>query len=214
MPEKTTSNGVKTFLKKFASLEEKLAKKIKPQKRKLTITISGETQVGKTIVGKILSSFFKLKLYNVGDRQREFAQKKKLSLEKASRFLPQKIDFLMDKECLEMAVKGGYVLVGRLSGVAAGSWASCRILIVCQLKTRARRMSLKLKIPFKKALAKIKERDKEDRRRHKELYGVDPVFKKFYNLIIDNTKPTLSQLKKLVIKKVKLCLKQQKLNQG
>jgi len=64
------SLDTKTFLKILSSLEKKLIKENKPQKRKLVITISGEASVGKTVIGKILSTYFNLKLHDVGDRER------------------------------------------------------------------------------------------------------------------------------------------------
>ena len=209
--QKTASNGARTFLKILAPLEKKLAKN-KPRKRKLVITISGEASVGKTVVGKILSTYFNLKLHNVGDKERHFAKKKKISLETASQLLPKKIDLSVDKEALKLAIEGGCVIVGRLAAFTVGDWADCRILVTCEGKVRAERLARKFpptadppkaeKIFQKEALKKLKARDKADRKRYKKLYGLDLLNKNPYNLIIDNTKPSLKEIKNIVIKKV------------
>ena len=208
------SLDTKTFLKILSSLEKKLIKENKPQKRKLVITISGEASVGKTVIGKILSTYFNLKLHDVGDRERYFAKKKKISLETASQLLPKKIDFLMDKEVLKLAIKGGYVIVGRLAGLVAGDWADCRILVTCEARIRAQHLVSTSggsasggKKFLQEAFKKIKARDKADRERYKKLYGLDLLNKNLYNLIINNTKLSLKEIKNIVIKKVEDFLK-------
>jgi len=201
---------MKTFLKIFSSLEKKLVKINKSKKRKLVITISGEAGVGKTTVGKILSSYFDSKLYNIGDKQRNFAKKRKISLETTAKSLPQKVDFSADMKCLESAIKGGAVLVGRLTGLVAGSWADCRVLVTCKMRARAGRLAKKLKIPFHQAEEKIRLRDKRDKERYKAIYGIDPLAKKIYNLTIDNTRLTFEELKEISIKKTKIWLKKTK----
>jgi len=203
----------KTFFKILSPLEKRLAKN-KSRKRKLVITISGEASVGKTTIGKILAAYFNLKLHNVGDRERQFAKKKKISLETVSQLLPKKIDFLADEETLKLAIKGGHVIVGRLAGLVAGDWADCRILVICEAKVRAQRLASTFggfafggKKFLQEVFKKIKARDKADRERYKKLYGLDLLNKNLYNLIINNTKLSLKEIKNIVIKKVEDFLK-------
>jgi len=196
---------VRTFFKFLFPLETKLSKKINLKKRKIVLTISGSSGAGKTTIAQTLSNHFGLLIYNVGDKQRNFAKKRKIALWQSSKILPAKIDYQMDAYSLQLAIKGGYIIVGRFQ--VAGNWADCRILVFCQQKIRAKRLARKEKISLKQALEKIKSRDRADKERYKRLYNLDISDKKIYNLIIDNTKPSLRRMKKIVIKKVENCLK-------
>ncbi|MFN3301989.1 MAG: (d)CMP kinase [Patescibacteria group bacterium] len=186
------------YLKKFE----------KPFKKKgLTITISGLSGSGKSTVAEIIAKEFKLKIFSAGDIQRKFASQRKISIYESSIIRPKKIDYEMDKTLLNLAMKGGYVLIGRLAAWVAGDWADCKIYVNCQKKIRAKRVAKRDNLTFKEALIKITKRDEADKKRYWDLYRINIDKKKIFDIFIDNSKPTLKELKRETIKKVKKFLK-------
>jgi len=193
---------MKTYLK-FLRKHENLSAK----KSGLTITVSGLSGSGKSTVAKEIAKVFKLKLINAGDLFRKYARQNKIFLDKMSKFLPPKIDYQMDKMTLELAQKGGHVLVARLSAWVAGDWADCKIFVQCDKKIRYKRVAEREGLSLLRAKIKVENRDKRDYQRYKTLYNVDTNDKEIYNLIIRNNEITLPKLKKEIIKKIKDFLK-------
>jgi cytidylate kinase len=186
------------YLKKF----EKPVKK-----RGLTITVSGFSGSGKSTVAEVIAKAFKLKIFNAGDVLRRFASQKKISLSDASKIRPKEIDYQMDRMLLESAMKGGYVLVGRLSAWVAGDFADCKIFVNCQKKIRAKRVAKRDKMTLREALTKITQRDEYDQKQYKKLYNLDLKNRKIFDLTINNNRSGLQRLKKEIVKKVKQFLK-------
>lgn len=188
------------FLKKYESRRVK--------KRGLTITVSGLAGSGKDTVAKEIARVFKLKFVNAGDIQRKFAEKEKISLPDSSKKLPAEVDYQMDLQTLKLAVRGGYVIAARLAGWVAGDFADCRIFIRCPQKIRIQRVMKRDCLPLNQAIKMIKERDIDDQKRYWRLYKINLKNKKIYDLIIDNNKSTLKELKRKTIQAVKKFLKE------
>ncbi|MBL7054087.1 cytidylate kinase family protein [Patescibacteria group bacterium] len=182
------------YLKKY--------QKTNKQSKKLTITVSGQAGSGKNTIAEHIADVFKLKFVNAGDIQRQYAQKMNISLDKASKVLPADIDHFMDKKTLELATKGGYVLVGRLAAWVAGDFAKYRIFVDCSQQVRIKRVSKRENITQEQARERIIRRDKRDKNRYKRLYKIDLDEKNIYNVIIKNNEPGINKLKQKIINKI------------
>jgi len=193
---------MKTYLKFLRKYENLSAKK-----SGLTITVSGLSGSGKSTVAKEIAKVFKLKLINAGDLFRKHARENKISLDKMSKLLPSKIDYQIDKMTLELAQKGGHVLVARLSAWVAGDWADCRIFVQSNKKIRDKRIAQRDNLTISAARVNVRNRDKRDCSRYEKLYKINLRDKTVYNLIIRNNEITLPKLKKEIIKKIKDFLK-------
>ncbi len=187
------------FLKKYENLST--------QKSGLTITVSGLSGSGKTTVAKEIAKAFKLKLVNAGDLSREYATKNKMTLDEMSKALPPKIDYQIDKMLLDLAQRGGHVLVARLSAWVAGDWADCRVFVQCNKKIRHQRVAEREGLSLLRAKVKIENRDYGDYQRYRKLYDIDINDKNIYNLIINNNQISLEELKRETVKKIKNFLK-------
>jgi len=194
-----------TYIEKLKPYEEKM----NFEKKGLTITVSGLSGSGKTAFAKALAHELGLKYVSIGDLFRELAEEKGMSIEEFSKVRDKKIDLEADAKMLKLAKKGGYVLVGRLSGFVAGDDADLRILIFTDLETRARRVANRDKKDLEEARQDLIERDNANTERYKELYGIDDQNDfSIYDLIIDNTDLTYEELTKEKIDEVKKLLKE------
>ncbi|MCD6442160.1 cytidylate kinase family protein [bacterium] len=193
---------MKSYLKFLKEYENLLARK-----SGLTITVSGLSGSGKTTVAKEIAKVFNLKLANAGDLFREYAAKNKIPLDEMSKSLPPEIDYQIDKMMLNLAERGGYVLVARLSAWVAGDWADCKIFIQCDKKIRYKRVAKREGLSLSRAKIRVENRDNRDYQRYKTLYNVDTNDKTIYDLIINNNQISLEELKGETIKKIKIFFK-------
>lgn len=191
-----------TYISKLKDFEKGLNLK----KKGITITVSGKTGVGKTVISKTLAKIFKLKHVSAGDIFRAEAKRRKLALEEFSKIREPEIDIELDKRTLELAKKGNVVLNGRLTGWVAGDNADIRIWVKAPMRLKAKRVAKRDKLTIKEAKEKIKKRDEYDAKVYKKLYGIDINDTSIYNLIITNGDIPLEKLKKLVVSKVKKLL--------
>jgi cytidylate kinase len=171
--------------------------------KKISITVSGLSGSGKTYVAKFIAKKLKLKHYSAGELFREFAKNSNKSLEDFCRTREKNIDLIIEKRTKEILKKGNVVIDGRLTSYVATELIkkrkiNCfRIYVDCPLKIRAKRVAKRDNIKYEEALKKIKERDKSDLKKYKEIYGINPLSKKFYDVIIDNSKNIKSLNSKL-----------------
>jgi len=191
-----------TYLKILKKYEKSTVKK-----RGLTITVSGLSVSGKDTIAKEIAHHFKLEFINTGDIIRKFAKKKGVSLKGATRILPAKIDLIADKQILDLAMKGGYVIAGRLAGWAAGDFSDCKIFVDCRNSVRAKRLSQRNSLTLSQAQKALTQRDNRDQERYQRLYRVNLKQKKIYDLIIDNNKQGIEEVKRKTIQMLKKFLK-------
>lgn len=194
-----------TYIKLFKPLEEELKKKI--EKKGLTITVDGLSGSGKSTGAKAIAKAFKLKYVYVGEIFRKLAKEKRLSLEEFCAIREKEVDLEADKKTLKLAMKGNVVLDGRLTGWVAGDWADLKIYYDTPLEIRAKRVAKRDKKSEEEALKDLRKRDKEDGKKYKKIYGIDPSDKSIYDLIIDNSNFTLEDAKTIPVKLVKKFLK-------
>lgn len=196
---------MRTYVKFLEPFEKELMKRIK--KKGLTITVSGSSGSGKSTGAKAIAKAFNLRYISAGEIQRRIAKEKGITLEEQVKLRGSEVDHEMDRRNLEFAMEGNAVIDARLSGWCAGDWADVRIFYDTPLKVRAQRVAKRDKISFKEALENIKNRDEEDNKKYKQLYGIDAFDKSIYNIVIDNEKLTKREARTVPVKLVKEILK-------
>ncbi len=171
--------------------------------KKISITVSGLSGSGKTYVASFIAKKLKLKHYSAGKLFREFAKNSGKSLENFCKTREKEIDLMIEKTTEKILKKGNVVIDGRLTGFVATELIkkrkiNCfRIYVDCPIEIRAKRVAKRDNIKYEEALKKIKERDKSDLKKYKKIYRIDPSSKKFYDVIIDNSKNIKSLNSKL-----------------
>jgi len=195
----------KTYIKFLESYEKELSEKIK--KKGLTITVSGRAGSGKSLGSKAIAKAFKLKQVQTGKILRQMAKEQRISLEEICKIRESEIDHDMDKRTLKLAMEGKIVIDGRLTGWVAGNWADVKIFYECPLKIRAERVAKREKITFKQAKERLDDRDKEDHKKYRQLYGIDSYDKSIYDIIVNNEKLTKKEAETFPVRLVKDFLK-------
>ncbi len=176
----------KTFLTALENREKELAKKVK--KKGLTITVSGLSGVGKGTIAEALAKEFGLKKISSGDLFRKIAKDRGVSLEKIANSATDDLDKQMEISTLRLAMEGNVVLDGRLTGMAAGLNADCRILIKCGMDEKAERVAKRDNFSVEEAGKKLEARDSGNSAKYIRIYGTDGTDEKFYDAVINTEK--------------------------
>ena len=172
-----------------------------------TITLSGLSCSGKTSVAEYLAKKLGLDFVDAGGGfWRSIAKERGLDLDKLSKTAEKSIDIEMDKRTLELAQKGGAVLMGRLVAWAAGDHADFRVMLTASPPERAKRSAGRDRISIQKARQLVKNRDEQDRKRYLKYYGIDLFDYSVYNLVLDTSRLDLNQVQQIVFDIVKKSL--------
>lgn len=175
----------------------------------MRITITGPPGSGKSTVAKLLAKKLKLKHYSAGDIRREIAAKKGISLAELNKRdeKTHETDKLVDDYQKELGkTKDNFVIDGRLPAFFIPN--SVKIFLDVAPLTGAkrvmdRRKGVEVYKDVKEAAKKLKERDASDKKRYKDLYGINYSDRKMYDLVIDTTETKAEEIVREIIKFVK-----------
>ncbi len=195
----------KTFLKALENYEKEIAPEIK--KNGLTITVSGLSGNGKGTVSEALAKEFGLQKISSGDLFRKIAKERGVSLEELAKSPTDELDDRLERSALRLAMEGSVVLDGRLTGMAAGSNADCRILIECGMDEKAKRIAERDNFSLEEARKKLEERDSWNSAKYFRIYGTDGTDKKFYDAVINTTNIGMGTTRREAVKIVRKILK-------
>lgn len=140
----------------------------------LRITLGGEAATGKTDVAKALAERLSLKVVSVGDFMRARAAERNITIEQLAKEAGQSsLDYEADEWAREYALtEDNFVFEGRLTWWTVKN-ADLKVLLQCNIDTRAIRRSGQIKRAFKVAKQLILERDEADRKRFQEVYQIE-----------------------------------------
>ncbi|MHC1581228.1 MAG: (d)CMP kinase [Methanopyraceae archaeon] len=162
----------------------------------VVITIGGPPGSGTTTMARRLAEHFGLRHVYAGQIFREMAKERGMTLEEFSRLAEEdpEIDLEIDRRQREAAEEGDVVLEGRLAAfVAAGELehvqgpdlADVKIWLKAPLDVRAERIARREGISVEEAKRRIRERERSELKRYREIYGVDPTDLTIYDLVLD-----------------------------
>ena len=157
----------------------------------VTITVSGTPGSGKSTIAHLLHEKLGIKYVNSGMLFREAAKKHKLSLAEFGKHCEKnsKVDKELDERQVEILKKGNVILEGRLAGWLAfkNDISSFKIMIDADVNTRVERVVNREKGDFDKRKKEIIEREKSEKTRYKNYYGIDLSNTSIYDLVIDSS---------------------------
>ena len=152
----------------------------------LVITVSGLAGSGTTTLCRNLARYYGFKHIYAGLIFRQMAKEMGMSLEEFQKYveLHPEIDREVDRRQIEAAKECNVVIEGRLAGWMVKN-ADLRIWLDAPIMERAKRVARREGIPVEEAFVKIAEREKQNRKRYLNIYGIDIEDKSIYDLIIN-----------------------------
>lgn len=166
----------------------------------MLITISGLPGSGKTTVARLVARALDLEHVYAGDIFRRQAEAHGLSLEEYLRRAETdpSIDRALDEQVCRRAAAGGAVLEGRLAGFMAerAGARAFKVFLDASERVRAERIATREGGATEERLREIQAREASDRRRYRELYGVDYHDPSLYDAVMrtdDRAPPVLAE---------------------
>ncbi len=167
---------------------------------KRVITIGGLHGTGKSSVADIVAKRFGLKRVSAGVIFRELAKKRGLTLEEFSIVAEddESIDRELDALLKTTAMKGNVLLDGQLAGWMAGDYANFKILLTASVDARVKRIAERDEVSLEHARRETLNREKSERERYLEFYGVDISDQSIYDLVLNTEKYDLQGVIKVL----------------
>lgn len=197
-----------TGIERFEDYERKLRQEYGSPGDNI-FTISGLSGAGKSTLGSLLAEEFRLKLMTSGKFFREHAKKRGMTIEEFDERAQEieeeedvDFDLTWDRKVLESSFKeDGVVFDGRLTGIVLYGIAKVRVLVTCDIDTRARRVAKREGVSEEEAREMVESRDEEIIKRYRKKYNVEIKNHDYYNVIIDNSAP-LEEVREKLMEKV------------
>ena len=177
----------------------------------MIITISGLHGTGKSTIGKLIAENLGIRYYSTGQIFRDLAQEMNMTLEEFTKYVEKnpKIDKKLDNKINEIAQKGNIIIDSQLSGHLLKSLANFKILLLCPLEIRVKRMAERDNTNYEKKLKETKLREKSEIERFKSLYGIDLSDQEDLNIIYDLIINTENLTIKEIVEKILTTLEKQ-----
>lgn len=174
----------------------------------LVICICGPSGAGKGTLGSFVADELDVPLYSAGDFFRQLAEEQDLTVEELSEQADKETDLEVDKRTLEKGLNEDCVIESRIAAWILGSYADMSIYVTADLEERARRVKEDLKnrsaeedaSSLQEVKERINSRDKNNRKRYQQYYGIDMEDSSIFDLVIDNTEMDVEEQNKLVRK--------------
>ncbi len=155
----------------------------------LVITVSGLAGSGTTTLCRNLARYYGFKHIYAGLIFRQMAKEMGMTLEEFQKYaeLHPEVDREVDRRQVEAARECNVVIEGRLAGWMVRR-ADLKIWLDAPIRERAKRVARREGITVEKAFMAIAEREKQNRKRYLNLYGIDIDDLSIYDLVIDTSK--------------------------
>jgi len=167
----------------------------------MIITINGLPGAGKSTLAKCLAKKLKLKYYSIGQKRRELALKKGLTIDQLNKLGESNpsTDLPIDNFQKKLARKDNFIVDGRLS------WhfipRSVKIFLTVDMKKgaerimKAKRKSERRYKSLNDAIKEIRQRQNSDKKRYKKYYNISNIYNiKNYDIIIDTTNLSIKEM--------------------
>lgn len=169
----------------------------------MLITISGVPGSGKTTVAKLVASELGLEHVYAGNIFREQAATAGLSLAEyvARAETDPSIDRELDRRMQERAGRGEAVLEGRLAAFMAADAGvpALTVFLGASERVRAERIAEREGGATDERLREIQARETSDRRRYRDIYGVDYHDLARYDLVMDTDGRTPEEVARAIV---------------
>lgn len=179
----------------------------------LVITIDGPSGAGKGTLANFIADELDINCYSAGDFFREIAKDRDLSVEELSEQADKETDIKVDKRTLEKGLNEDCLIESRIASWVLGDFSDLSIYVKADLEERAKRIFSDLEEEqrqgeqevsnIEEAKEKVSKRDKDDKERYEEYYGIDISNIQSYDLVINNTNLSIERQNELIESELK-----------
>ncbi|MEW5936352.1 MAG: (d)CMP kinase [Candidatus Thermoplasmatota archaeon] len=173
----------------------------------MIITISGPPGSGKSTIGRMLAERLGWDYISVGEIFRQMATDRGMSLAEFSTLAERKhsIDLDLDRRVVD-AVQNSMVVEGRLAAhmLTRHRIPALKVWIDADTEERAMRVARREYASPEAVLGEIEARESSERRRYKEIYGIDAQDTAIYDIVIDSTHLNPSEILKMIMEAMAL----------
>ncbi len=174
----------------------------------VVITLSGLPGSGTTTVSKILAKQLKLRYVDAGKVFRRLADDYNVDLAGFGKHAAKhpEIDQELDKKQLEIAREGEVIIEGRLAGwfLHQAAVDAFKVWLDAPLETRVERVRRREKKPQELIEKEVQERERGEIERYKATYNFNLLDLVIYDLVINTTEFTPTQICEKIISQLKL----------
>ncbi|MFQ6107854.1 MAG: (d)CMP kinase [Thermoplasmata archaeon] len=180
----------------------------------MIVTIGGKPGSGKTTVARMVAKKLGFELVCAGEIFRSQARKVGMDLDEYGRRaledndIDRTLDSLIVDRVLSLSSKGLNVVAdGRLTGqmLSKKGVKAFKVWIDADSRVRAERLSGRDGIGVEEASRGIKRREDVERKRYSSIYGIDIDDLSGYNLVVDSTNMTPSEVLERIVDGLKKC---------
>ncbi len=172
----------------------------------MIITISGTPGSGKSTVAKKLKERLGFEYIYSGEIFRKLAKEHKMTLEEFGKYCEENsnIDRKLDEKQVEiLKSKDDIILEGRLSGWLAfkNNIDAIKVFLDAGIDIRTKRIIKREDGSFEKRKKEMLKREKSEKTRYKNYYGIDLDNTSIYDIVIDTKEKNPEEIVDLIVKK-------------
>lgn len=170
------------------------------------VAVSGKHGAGKSTIAKAIADYFGLEYVSAGSIFRNMAKEKDMSIVEFTEYTEDhpEIDKQIDNRMKQEAKAGNRVLDSQLAYHFAKPYDPINLLVIAKEKDITKRVSKRENIPLEEARREINIRERNEKNRFKELYGIDLWNPIAFDLMINTSKISKKKSKRLAIKAVSI----------
>jgi cytidylate kinase len=168
------------------------------KKSDLVITIDGTSGAGKGTLAKYIAEKLGIPHYSAGDFFRSIADDREISVEELSEKADKETDLEVDRRTLQKGLNESCVIDGRLPSWVLGDYSDMRIFMTADIEVRSERIAERENMSKEEAKKRTKQRDKDNKRRYSDYYGIDTDDLEIYDLVMDNSDLTVERQNELI----------------
>lgn len=170
------------------------------------VAVSGKHGGGKSTIAKAIAEHFDLEYVSAGSIFRRMAKERDMDVVEFTKFVENhpEIDKQIDNQMKQEAKAGNRVLDSQLAYHFAKPYNPINLLVIAKEKDIVKRVSERENISLEEARREIEIRERNEKNRFKELYGIDLWKPIDFNLVLNTSKISKEKSKKLAIKAVSI----------
>ncbi|MFB6114912.1 MAG: (d)CMP kinase [Candidatus Nanohalobium sp.] len=154
------------------------------------ITVSGPSGSGKSTLAQYLAEKLEFEHISAGKIFRSIASERDETVEELSHNADKETDLEVDQRVLKKSLKKSCVVDSRIAPWVLGRYSDFNFYLTAEEEERARRVAERKDITEEEALKRNRKRDRDNRSRYSEYYGISPADHSIFDAEIDTTDQT------------------------